>query len=653
MAVPIGRQPWPSAAAVAQAPSVSAPRPGEEIASPMSVAASPFSQASAWIFLVLLVLAVLSRIFTTNSLAGEPTSDEYLYAVHARDLARAWVIGQTPSIANVGSEGRLAALESAALSLLLPWDPLTIGRTVQALLNALCIPLTFVLARQVGLTRAAAAAAALLLLAVPQFQELAWRFWTDSQATLLSLAYLAALVSFTRRPSLASSVVALLALAGLVATKESAAITFAPFLSVALIPLARRFTRSGRSRALLALVVVGLVIAALALVLVLGQRTLAANPLLQKTFGAGPLILSSVGEAIPRLPEYSDQLTRIVGVRELGSGFLWAIVVGYVWLLAQALVGLLSVRRAATAWLLGWAVAALVLPAGISLALRDLALLKLGDVWVLLAAAGLLVAIGTVELSLRGVRPGGWGLALLGLVVLAVLAERLIIVATPTVSQAALTFRSLMPIVPLYAVLAGAGLWAAGGAFGLLMPSMRGARGACAVLMCLMLIVFWSPLLRERLSRESLVGRVADRGADAETPQGLRVETLVEAEGWLKANLQPGDLILTGIPRHLAWYADLGVDGMTNLIDLNSQPRTEEQRRQYILERVGPRGVHYVIDFNVNWTDPAGEPARQWRQTFETLAGRPNLEVAYLKRDRFDNPVFYVIRNYGYAYAPR
>ena len=56
-----------------------------------------------------------------------------------------------------------------------------------------------------------------------------------------------------------------------------------------------------------------------------------------------------------------------------------------------------------------------------------------------------------------------------------------------------------------------------------------------------------------------------------------------------------------------------------------------------------------MIDFNVNWTDPGGEAARQWRQTYETLASRPNLEIAYLTRDKFDNPVFYVIRNHGYA----
>ena len=56
---------------------------------------------------------------------------------------------------------------------------------MQALFNALCIPMTFVLGRQVGLTRSAALVGALLLMAVPEFQELAWRFWTDSQATFV------------------------------------------------------------------------------------------------------------------------------------------------------------------------------------------------------------------------------------------------------------------------------------------------------------------------------------------------------------------------------------------------------------------------------------------------------------------------------------
>src|SRR5438270_9848576 len=166
-----------------------------------------------WTLIGLVLAALCSRVYTTNSLAGEPTSDEYLYAVHARDLARDWSAGQAVSLENLGVEGRSVAVESAALSLVFPWDPLTLGRTLQAFFNALCVPMTFVLSRQIGLTRSASLVAALLLMAVPEFQELAWRFWTDSQATLLSLVYLSALAAFIRRPALLSAGLGLLCLA--------------------------------------------------------------------------------------------------------------------------------------------------------------------------------------------------------------------------------------------------------------------------------------------------------------------------------------------------------------------------------------------------------------------------------------------------------
>ena len=117
----------------------------------------------------------------------------------------------------------------------------------------------------------------------------------------------------------------------------------------------------------------------------------------------------------------------------------------------------------------------------------------------------------------------------------------------------------------------------------------------------------------------------------------------------------------SGIPRQLAWYADLGVDGMNNLIDVGAQPernpssnpRALELQRQYILDRVGPSGVDYVVDFNVDWMDPGGDRARQWRQTFELLRNQPNLEAAYVVNDKFGYPVFYVIRNHGYVNVPR
>jgi hypothetical protein len=74
-----------------------------------------FRRDGAWIVLALALAALLSRVYTTNSLAGEPTSDEYLYAVHARDLARDWSAGGSVALEDLDVEGRSVAVESAAL----------------------------------------------------------------------------------------------------------------------------------------------------------------------------------------------------------------------------------------------------------------------------------------------------------------------------------------------------------------------------------------------------------------------------------------------------------------------------------------------------------------------------------------------------------
>lgn len=643
-------------------PAVLGRRGPARIASDLGSTTAPMARVrrgdhrTAWIVLGLAFVALLSRVYTTNSLAGEPTSDEYLYAIHARDLARDWTTGGTVSLDDLGVEGRSVAIESAALSFVIPWDPLTIGRTLQAAFNALCIPMTFVLGCQVGLRRSAALAGALLLMAVPEFQESAWRFWTDSQATLIVLVYLASLVTWLRRPAVLSGILSLLALALLLLTKESAAVTFAPLLALGiLVALRQRLGRTGRARLAVATVLVLACLAGLGWLVARAPADLRNSALLQKTFGAGPLVLTSVRDAVPRLPAYSDQLITLIGPRELGTGFLVATLVGLAWLVAQSVLALVTARPRRCLWVSGWVVAAVVWGLAMVTPARDLASVGQSDPWVVVAAASLLVIIGSVALCLHNTRPSGWGLALLGLVVLAVLSERLIISVTPKVSGAALTFRSLMPIVPLFAVVAGGGLWAMAGALALLLPSLRAGQPLVALLASVGLVVFWSPLLRERLSTQPLLGRVADRGADPDTPQGLRVETLVEAQGWLQANLEPSDVTMVGVGllRHLAWYADLGVDGMSNLIDLGSHPEwTPDERRAFELERVGPTGADFVVDFNVNWTDPDGEAARQWRQTYEQLASRPNLETAYLKRDKFGYPVFYVMRNYGYAVAP-
>jgi hypothetical protein len=659
-----------SAAAAAQALAGLRPRAGGRGDAPAGRGRSQRRRSTDfWIVAALVVLALLSRVYTTNSLAGEPTSDEYLYAIHARDIARGWAAGEPISGAELADEGRSVAVESAALSFVVPWDVLTLGRTIQALVNALCIPLTFVLARAVGLPRAAGAAAALLLLAVPEFQESAWRFWTDSQATLLTLLYLTALVAWCRRPGPASGLGGIVCLALMVVTKESAAVTLAPFLVVAaVIPLGRRLGHSWAARAALALL--ALAVLATGLVLVRGvPPDLARLPLLQRTFGSAPLITASVQDALPRLAGYPAVLAGLLGLDQLSIGLLWAAAVGYAWLLAEAMAAVVATASGRTGAgpralaPLGWVLAAIAwAPAALVLA-RGVGALRRPDPWWALAAAALLVLIGTAATVPRRPMAGaGWGLALLGLVVATFFAERLVISVTPLVANAALTFRSFMPTIPLLAIVAGGGLWAAAGA--LRPPAPRPAAPVLAALatvaLALALVAGWSPLVRERTTTVPLLGRVADRGADPDTPQGLRVQVLVEAQDWLRANLRPTDVIITGIPRHLSWYADLGVDGMANLIDLGSQPernpavsdRAMERRREYIADRVGPTGAAYVVDFNVNWTDPGSDDARQWQQTYAWLASQPNLEVAYLRRDKFGNPVFYVIRNHGYAEAP-
>jgi hypothetical protein len=608
-------------------------------------------------------MGLLSRVYTTNSLAGEPTPDEFLYGVHARDLARGWTAGESASLEDLGVEGRSVVVESAALSLVLPWDPITLGRTTQALFNVLCVPTTFVLARQVGLTRSAAFVSAVLLMAVPEFQELAWRFWTDSQATFVCLVYLAALIAFARRPTVVSGLLSVVSLGLLLLTKESAAVTFTPFLVVAFaIPLSRRLTRSGRKYAVVAATLIVAAFLGFGVLLARAPGDLAHNALLQKTFGAGPLILNSIRSAVPVIPSYSQGLVSLIGPTELGTGFLWACLLGLAWLISQSAVALATNRPRLQRWVLGWLAATLVWLPAMVIPWRDLGSLQETEPWIIAAAGSVLVVVGTVALHLRNSRRTGWGLALLGLVVLAVLSERLIISVTPQVSIAALTFRVLMPIVPLFAIVAGGGVWAAAGAVALLMPRSRWGQAAVAVAAVAVLVTLWSPLVRQRFSSQPLLGRVADRGADPDTPQGLRIQDLVAAQGWLQANLRSNDVILAGvgIPRQLAWYADLDVEGMDNLIDVGSQPERNpssnpqhalELQRQYILDRVGPRGVDYVVDFNVDWMDPGGDNARQWRQTFDLLRRRPNLEAAYVVNDRFGYPVFYVLRNHGYVNA--
>lgn len=601
--------------------------------------------------LVLVLLALLSRLYTTNSLAGEPTSDEYFFAIYARDLFRAWGQVGSATVQTLSEEGRVLATEVAALSFLVPWDQVTLGRSVQALFNALAVPMTFVLARQIGLARGAGVAAALLLLAAPEFQEFAWRFWSDSQATFLGMVYLAALVRLAARYSPVAGLVAVLAWLLLFVTKESAAATLAPFLPLAVLALARGRVRRWRARLLLAaFAAVGLV-ALVAFVLVYGERTAGRGLLGRLTLPAWR-VLSNLPSTLREASQQFGPVAALFGPFELSVALVWAWTLGAVWLTFQA-------ARSIPGWrthpglTLGWAIAtACWLPTAL-IPFSQVRALGLPDPWLALAAAGL--AAGTAVVATHGPPDGRrpWGLALLGAVVLAFLAQRIALRLTPDL-PVAFTYRSFMPITPLLAILAGAGVWGAAGAVRLLVPGRNGSgRGAAAVLAALVLVGVWSPLVRQRLTSQSMLGRPADRGADPATPQGLRVEAMVEAERWLTLNLQPTDRIATSIPRHLAWYADLGSAGLEAIDNLGARASMQEERRGLVMERMGPNGVDYVTEFNVDWTQPDSESARQWQLTYEWLATRPNVEIAYLQRDPTGKPVFYVARNHGYAVPDR
>jgi hypothetical protein len=601
------------------------------------------------------VIGLLSRDYTTNSLAGEPTTDEYLYAVHARDIARSWAAGQFSSGAELAAEGRSVAVETAALSFVVPLDVLTLGRTIQALLNALCIPMTFVLARRVGLSRGAGVSSAVLLLAAPEFQESAWRFWTDSQATLLTLLYLTALLTWARRPSWQSGVGAIVCALLLLVTKESAAVALAPLLVlVAFVGLARLVDRWWALP--LAAAVLAACAIAIAAVLIHGvPAEVEQQALLQRTFASAPLVVGSVRVALPQLPAYPEVLADQIGQAQVSVAFIWAAALGYAALVAGTVLAVVRLvrggpRRATGGWLLGTLAATIFWLPGAAMLVRDLQVPGRVEAWLALAVASGAVALGTLALERAGVRTPGWSLALLGVVVVAFFGERLVISVTPEVANAALFFRSFMPTIPLFAILGGAGLFAAVGVLD--WPAGRRAMAIepwVVVGVACLLVAVWSPL-RERTAATPLLGRVADRDADPESPQGLRVQALVEAQPWLIQHVQPDDVTITGIPRQLGWYADLGVDRMDRLLDLGAHPSwTAADRRAYIEPRIGPRGADYVIDFNVNWTDPGSDAARQWQQTYQWLVSQPHLEVAYLKRDRFGNPVLYVIRNDGDA----
>jgi 4-amino-4-deoxy-L-arabinose transferase-like glycosyltransferase len=581
----------------------------------------------------LFALGLFTRLFSTNSLAGEPTPDEYLYGVYARDIARAWAAGLSPSF-SVADEGRTIVLEAAALSFVLPWDQITIGRAVQALFNALCIPACYLVGRQLPLSRGAAFAASLVLLAMPEFQEVAWRFWSDSQAVLLGLIFLGAVLTYRRQPSAGALLLAGLAVVLLFATKDSIAFTYGLLLPVFAVTWLLKGRGRSRGTVGIVLAVIGVLVVGLLLSFGFGGE-LARIPVLGRAFLVGPLLVEALAAVPTQVGPYFNELAGYFQLRASSAAFVVSWLVGF----GALAFGLLRqpgrARTAAT--LLFWLPWALV---------GGLALADSGQfpAW-LMTAFGLALLVWVTVFFGAPRMPAG--LTWIGLAALLFLVQRLLVLALPRLGETAtFNLRPFLPIVPLIALLAGWGLGEVGRIVALVRPRLLlYASPALAVL----LVVFASPVLTERFSLTPMLGRTADRGADPTSPQGLRVETLVAAQDWLRANIRPTDVTLTTIPRQLAWYADLGVQGMDGLVNVAGQSRSNEARRAYVMERLGPDGADYVVDFNLDWTQPSSAAAQEWQSTYLALASTPGLQEAYVAKDRFGNPVLYVFRNLGYA----
>lgn len=600
------------------------------------------------LLLVLLTgLGILSRIYTTNSLAGEPTPDEYLYGMQARDVAQLLATHHLFPLNSLLTDGRTGSALAALLSLV-SWDQVTAGRTVQALFNALAVPSTYVLARSVRAPRPAAVAGALILLAIPDFQEDAWRFWLDSQATCLGALYVAALVWCGRRRTVLSFLPALALLALLFLTKDSTSATYAPFFPLVLVGVLVAELGS-RSRAALIGALAALALGAGALLfLALGPFAYDAThlPLLGRILSLALAIVPSLPSDQRDVSSYAGQVVSFITADEYSVAALVAWLVGGAWLFVTAARACRGPTRQRVR--LAWWIAAVCMAPIIAAILLSGVLPIHG--WVTGAAVVLVLLVIAARPPVPEHAPWPCGVALLALTIAAFGAQRFALVSTPGVGGGvAFTPRNYLPILPALCVLGGLGICSALSAFSDVRPLPR-VRAALSVAAAVALVLTLSPLLGARFSATPLLGRVAVRDDDPTTPQGLRVEVMAAAQPWLESHLTNTDAIITGVPRQLGWYADLSSEAEQRLIDLGSQPRTQQERLAYMMPRVGPTGTDAVVDFNIAWTDPGSADAQAWQKTFNWLASQPNLDVAYLVRDHFGNPVFFVILNRASPY---
>lgn len=642
--------------------------------------------ADGWLVVLLTCAAIAARLFTNTLYAEEPSSDEYFYGLYALEIAR-WLLRLSPiGVDELAGQSRSGGLIVGAALTIVPLDPISLGRMLQALFGALTAPLVYLLARAIGLRAQAALAGGALFIVVPELWETAWRFWSDSQVTFLALCAVLVLLQWAQRPSLKSALLAAALGGATYLTKEYVALAILPVAFVAVAPrVLSPFLGGRRKRVGLVIAGLGLVAVPTALVVLVllgGSRLRAVlgptflGGFVNRTLSAADHLLPLIPAEGARLPGYFSALRDELGPQEFGTGFVlfWALGgLAFVFMLGTAVLRARSQAGAepsasrrllpvalwvgalivwAPSLVLGWSVTWDMVRQSMLLA----ALLALGS---------LLVGVNAVLAWPRGARQGAslaaaypserlaYGLVLLGAFVTSLLAFRFVIWAAPDLS-AAFTPRSFQPVFPLLAILSGWGLAAVTGAIAASWERWRPAEASLVGSLLFVAVLAGTVLLltpvRGHLGSSSLLAYRADRAGNLTTPGGLRITALVEAERWLQANLMPGDRVLTSMPRQLAWHGNTGVIGYLNALTTGDlAPDWPTRRAKFMQALAQPSDIDYVIDFNLNWTKPESAEAQVWYALYRWLRSRPYLEEVYTRRDPGGRVVFYAFRNHRWA----
>ena len=140
------------------------------------------------IIVIVTLLALLQRFITMGRIDHGVSSDEFYYAVNALGITNILRGASVLEMKDVYLMHPLVSYPIGVLGLLVQTDALVLGRYLQLSLNALSIPLTYILARNIGFGRSLSIVAAVNLSILRGYWEGASHFWPDSQFTLLLMS---------------------------------------------------------------------------------------------------------------------------------------------------------------------------------------------------------------------------------------------------------------------------------------------------------------------------------------------------------------------------------------------------------------------------------------------------------------------------------